>query len=123
MIVQPRRFLPCKRNPPVYLEYEYDDWYLSRLEENLGVTVASIPTLRGVFHTMVHEFRSRSKYLRSLLGKRATNAENFDNDNSEVSIMKRTKREYYELQEVAATPQNLHTSKEHKGLGTKEVWF
>lgn len=68
---------------------------------------------------MVSEVRSRSKYLRSLLGKRSTTAEDLGNGDSDVSVTKKTNREYYELQEVAAVPQNAGISKAYMGSGTK----
>ena len=70
------------------------------MEENLGVTVASIPTVRGVFLTAALAIQRGSKSLRSLLGRRATSAEEVEDNDWEVSDSKRTNREYYELREV-----------------------
>ena len=70
------------------------------MEENLGVTVASIPTVHGMFLTAALVIQRGSKSLRSLLGRRATSAGEVEDDDLEVSKSRRTIREYYELREV-----------------------
>ena len=78
------------------------------MEENLGVIVASIPTVRGVFLTAALAIQRGSKSLRSLLGRRATSAEEVGDNDWEVSKAKRTNREYYELREAHPAGQILH---------------
>ena len=70
------------------------------MEENLGVIVASLPTVHGMFFAAALAIQRGSKSLRSLLGRRATSAEEFEDNDLEVSKSKRTNREYYELRDV-----------------------
>ncbi|KAG7008073.1 tRNA dimethylallyltransferase [Physcia stellaris] len=87
------------------------------LEENLGVIVATIPTLKGVFQRVAHAVSSRSKSLRSLLRRPATNTKEWQNDDVEISATNQTRRDYYELQEASAARQQHHVPDVFKDQG------
>ena len=90
-----------------------------RLEENLGVIVASIPSQRGVFNSMTRAVLSWSKSLHSLLGIRATSTEDLE-DRPLAPKSNRTRRKYYKLQEDYSTGDKPHEPKIPLGIGKEE---
>ena len=70
---------------------------------------------------MAHAVSSRSKSLRSLLGRPATNTKEWQNDDPEISATNQTRRDYYELQEASAARQQHHVPDVFKDQGMGQV--